>query len=183
MKPQNLQDAIKASASKKKDKISTGGWKEPVVKKHKMSAEEYKQIKKPQAPMAVAGAPSYASGSSAGTEIIQQMQRERNELKKETSSLLSELKEQRREMKEYHQELKDNRSEMAQLRKDMAKMSQDMVGLKQGAKSTVRGSSPLSLADIPSPYTTEELCETQRKDSKYSCGGAPRPRRTTKSLR
>ena len=42
MKPQNLQDAIKLKALKKKDKISNGGWKEPVVKTYKVTAEDMK---------------------------------------------------------------------------------------------------------------------------------------------
>lgn len=165
MKPQSLQDAIKAAATKKKSKIAQGGWKEPAIKQHKLSADEFKNIKKPQSPVSVSAYAPPSYNNEGGTEVVQRLERECNELKKENLIIVKEMQEYRLEMKQYAQEMKENRSEMDQLRKDMAKMRAETETPKSGHTSD--DSLLVPKPSIPQPYTTIELYESQRKDSKF----------------
>lgn len=62
MKPQSLQDAIKAQALARAKKREKGEWKEPVVKQHKITAEDMSRASpRVQSPAAVT--PVYASAS------------------------------------------------------------------------------------------------------------------------
>jgi len=102
MKPQALQDAIKAAALKKRTNVEKGQWKEPVVKKHQMTAQEFQEAKskKPQVPLSPTTVTASFGPSSAGVsnELLQSLQRERLEFQKEKQALLDEMRTLRKEL-------------------------------------------------------------------------------------
>jgi hypothetical protein len=144
MKPQSLQDAIKDAALKNRTRRESGGWQEPLIKKHQISAEEFSKGKTLQTPMTMVPQPSYSSGGVGSNEIVQKLDRERNEFKKERDILLTEMKGHREEMEQMRQEMNENRSEMEELRKNMVKMRRDMTEEKQS-----RTSSPVKAPSSP----------------------------------
>jgi phage shock protein A len=118
MKPQSLQDAIKAAAAQKRSKVEQGGWKEPEVKAHKMTADEYEAMKgrRPSVPSAPSSsAPAYSAPNSANNgssnhnnnhqshasaEMLRKLEQERNEFAREKQEILNEMKSCRRDMNE-----------------------------------------------------------------------------------
>jgi outer membrane murein-binding lipoprotein Lpp len=121
MKPQSLQDAIKAAAAKKRSKVEQGGWKEPEVKTHRLTADEYQAAKsggrcgggRPQVPSAAVGsgvATTTSNGSTgsgisaqASSDLLRKIESERREFLKEKQEILSEMRAYRREMTETKQ--------------------------------------------------------------------------------
>lgn len=107
MKPQALQDAIKAAAAKKKERIANQGWKEPEVKKLQISKDEYQQIKSKAQPVPVISNPVSTTGSSSNsTDISQLIVKERQEWKRDMMVLLKEVKESREEIGQLRKELR-----------------------------------------------------------------------------
>ena len=128
MKPQALQDAIKAAAAKKKK-----GWVEPVVKQHKMTKEEYLQTKSPR-PFAPEPTAAVAGASNPGLiqqqqNMIQQMlQEQKKAWVKERDQLLAEMKTLReshaKEISDMREDLQTStalqRKELKSVRKELA---------------------------------------------------------------
>lgn len=101
MKPQSLQDEIKAKAMRREKLRESGGWKEPVVKKYQVTAEDMvKSPRRAQSP--VAAPPLYASAPVNNHELssikmlIEQMQ---TELKRQRTDITA-LQEENRELRE-----------------------------------------------------------------------------------
>lgn len=106
MKPQSLQDAIKAQALRKEKARQTGGWKEPYVKKYEITAEDLaKSPKRVQSPMPVP--PLYASAPPAVNNqelvslktIVEGMQQELKQQRVDITTLQKENEELRRTLR------------------------------------------------------------------------------------
>jgi len=166
MKPQELQDAIKAAALKKKAKVEKGEWKEPIEKRHRITREEFAKAKKLQVPQ---GTSSMAlTAAPMNMDLVHKLERERQEWRKEKDGLLEEMKLHRSEMDEL-------RKEMTKLREDMQELRVKNSHLQQGATRELSASpkkqleaSPLEKEEeeplSPKPHTAESLYEFQRKD-------------------
>lgn len=141
MKPQALQDAIKAAASKKRNNVDSGGWKEPEVKGHKMTADEFQSLrtKRPQAPPAISS-PSYPSslhsnmgspgGSGGVAEIVRKMEMELQEFQREKKALID-------EMRSHRQRMSDSTDSVESLRREVDKLS-SMVERLEGENKKLR---------------------------------------------
>jgi len=108
MKPQSLQDAIKAQALAKAKKREKGEWKEPVVKQHKVTAEDLKVSPKVQSP--AAAAPMYATAAvppmnNADVTAIKNMMQAK--LLPLVEGLSAELKQQKSAVSSLQEENKD----------------------------------------------------------------------------
>jgi hypothetical protein len=139
MKPQSLQDAIKAQALRKEKARQSGGWKEPVVKQHKITAEDL--LKSPRRMQAPLDAPpiymSPLSGAMTNTELVS--------LKKMFSEMQAELKRQRIDITELQNE---NR----RLQETIESLSSE--------KENTKSKQPASLE----PHSEKDLAEGQRLD-------------------
>lgn len=139
MKPQSLQDAIKAQALRKEKARQSGGWKEPVVKQHKITAEDLLQSpRRAQTPMDAP--PIYMPSLSAATNNI-----ELDILKKMISEMQAELKRQRNDIHELQ-------SENRRLQETVQTMSSE--------KENTKSKQPASLE----PHSEKDLAEGQRLD-------------------
>lgn len=122
MKPQFLQDAIKSAALKKAQKREAGTWKEPVVRQHKVTAEDLAREKTSSSRPAVPSSGMGGVGSSGipvtttmtgdASKLLQQMQQERQSWLQERDALLKEMKALRVDMQNHSKEMDDLRREM-----------------------------------------------------------------------
>jgi hypothetical protein len=127
MKPTALQDAIKAMAAAKESRRANGEWKEPVVKRHTMTAQEYQTMKggstgsnstttrtarsppsgsssHPHHPHHHDSGNSYPNNSASVDEmktLLQQMIDERAYMTREKDQCLRQMKDMKSEMKLY----------------------------------------------------------------------------------
>ncbi|KAL7564028.1 hypothetical protein ACA910_006939 [Epithemia clementina (nom. ined.)] len=91
MKPQSLQEAIKANALKKKDRFTKGEWKEPVVKKHQITAEDI-AAEKAKGKGGIGAAIAGGGGGASAAETMA--------LKNELAMLREEMRSNIRQLKE-----------------------------------------------------------------------------------
>lgn len=120
MKPQALQDAIKTAAAKKKTRIDSSGWREPTVKQHKLTAEEYAQVKskRPSVPP-----DTFAAASGVSWDVpMQKMEQERVLFQREKDVLLAEMKSHREEMKDCRDQMNAMKVEIAGLKAKVEKL-------------------------------------------------------------
>jgi hypothetical protein len=105
MKPQSLQDAIKAQALRREKARQTGGWKEPVVKQHKVTADDLVKSPSRRVLSPLAAPPIYASMAPSAVnnqevleikKIVEAMQKELRLLKDDIVALQKENKEIRK---------------------------------------------------------------------------------------
>jgi hypothetical protein len=142
MKPQSLQDAIKAQALRKEKARQSGGWKEPVVKQHKVTAEELqKSPRRMQVPLDAP--PIYMSSPTSPTGVSNNI--ELVSLKKMLSEMQAELKRQRNDITALQNE---NR----RLQETIESMSSE--------KENIKAKQPASLE----PHSEKDLAEGQRLD-------------------
>lgn len=92
MKPQSLQDAIKAAALKKRNKADSGQWKAPVVKKHTISKEEYEAEKLQGSKKAVSPSGGGAMSSTQLEQFQQQLSQMNQQWNRQREDILKELK-------------------------------------------------------------------------------------------
>jgi hypothetical protein len=141
MKPQSLQDAIKAQALRKERARQSEGWKEPIVKQHKITADDLvKSPRRTQAPLAAP--PLYASvamlpTAASNAELIS--------VKKLVLEMQSELKRQRDDIKQLQ---KDNK----ELQETMKSFSSEKENSKVKATASLE------------PHSVKDLAEAQRLD-------------------
>jgi len=169
MKPQSLQDAIKAAAAKKKSKA----WKEPPVKKHQMTAEEFLQEKQsrrggggivaPQSPASVVTPMGGGGGmsASAGQEILRKIEREREAFQKEKQSILN-------EMALHKKEMTSNKSEMSQMKKEvegLKKLVHDLHAENKALRENMVIKTKQTNDEWPhlKPYTADKMQKFQSK--------------------
>lgn len=105
MKPQSLQDAIKAQALRREKARQSGGWKEPVVKEHKVTAEDLVKSPTRRLQSPIAAPPIYASSNVPpvnNTELLS--------IKKMLEEMKDELKSQRNDISLLRKENKELRN-------------------------------------------------------------------------
>ena len=107
MKPQSLQDAIKAQALAKARKREGGGWKEPLVKQHKVTADDLKASPKVQSPMAAAPLCTAASAPMNSSEVTAIKNMMQMKLMPLVEGLSEELKQQKSAIFKLQEENKD----------------------------------------------------------------------------
>ena len=109
MKPQSLQEAIKAQALAKARRREGGGWKEPVVKQHKITAEEMKACASPEAQTPMNTIPIYtvAASSINNEEVTVIKDLMQMQLLPLVESLSQELKQQKSAISAMQEENKD----------------------------------------------------------------------------
>ena len=182
MKPQALQDAIKAAALQKTKRRERGGWKEPVVHKHKITADEFKKAKT-KGPL-LASAPTAVAANPAALQqqqqLLHQIQSEKQSWKVERDELLSQMKVLQTSVKTQAEELASFRTELALVgslqetvknqNKELQKIRQELVTVKSQKHDD--GASYLS----PSPRTTSPT-----PTSRLLVAGSDKMRRNTKS--
>lgn len=169
MKPQALQDAIKAAAAKKAKKP----WREPPVKQHIMTKEEYETFKSrrpsmpaPVSPLGRGGGGVAGNGLTA--DVLRQIESDRREFQREKQSLLNEMRSSR-------SEINDLRAEMRELRKQVEDLKSQVSSL-QNESRVVRGSGTMLAPPSPTkaspssphnpwphlkPHTSEKVTKYQ----------------------
>jgi hypothetical protein len=152
MKPQSLQDAIKANALKKAQARQSGGWKEPVVKVHKVTAEDMKRSTPAAATSSIpaGGAPAPAIPNYELTSINNKL-----------SEILQEIRKQGSDIKALREENERLREEVRQM-----KESNDATSV---ATTSYHPSSPVSPKKVKPPASLDphnpiDLVESQRLD-------------------
>ena len=166
MKPQALQEAIKAQALRKAKSRENKGWKEPVVKKHQVTAEEMKgSARRVQTP--AASTPYTSAAPTADMSGIQQrvsnLSADMNQLKMQLADAQKEIKALQAENKE----LLALKAEMAELKRSIQTQTGNSALLNQESASTSPPASPVKTNKPPAsmePHTSKELVEHQRKD-------------------
>lgn len=178
MKPQALQDAIKAAALKKRTKVESKGWKEPVVKKHQISAEEFAQAKsrRPQAPPAATAASPYSSlqqggggAGAAGADVLRKIEQQRREFQEEKDAIIAEMRSHRREMVDYKSCLSEVKKEV----EDLKKLVWDLRAENKALRDKMGGGSSSAGADDDryhlKPHTAEKLQKYQGRAKSAVC--------------
>jgi myosin heavy subunit len=158
MKPQSLQDAIKAAAAKKRSKVEQGGWREPEVKAHKVTAEEFQAAK--SGGCGVGGRPSASSDASDGiamtvipnisasigvsaqasSDILRKIEMERREFLKEKQEILNEMRANSREMTETQSNYASLRRNVALLESKVEKLEMENQTLREKVHTGVSSS-------------------------------------------
>jgi hypothetical protein len=155
MKPQSLQDAIKAQAMEKAAKRARE-WKEPEVKTHRISAEEFKSAKAKPVQSPAAATPVYsASNSGVSLEAF-------NSMKNQIMQQLSEMKEIRNMLTEFREEMKnlgggsknnsssgtthDLQSDLTEFRKEMKELKEENRAMK--VECSAIGEMKIELASV-----------------------------------
>lgn len=142
MKPQSLQDAIKEQALRKEKARQSGGWKEPVIKQHKVSAEDLVRSPSRMAQSPIAMPPIYSSAvmptTTNNTEI--------NSIKK----IIEQMK----------KDLLIQKNEIAVLRQENVALRNDLNAVMSSEKENSKVKVPASLE----PHSAKDLEESQRLD-------------------
>lgn len=130
MKPQFLQDAIKANAMKKIQNREKGEWKEPVVKCHKMTAEEFKaakQLEKPRSFMAPGALPAAcSSGPDPQTmKLMETLQSEMKLLRTENGTLKQDIAKSNEEISALWNDINYCSEENRKVRQEFAKLNEE----------------------------------------------------------
>lgn len=139
MKPQSLQDAIKAQALSKEKARQSGGWKEPVVKQHKVTAED------------LVKSPSRRVQSPVATQSLYALD---NPLTIQNTELID-LK---KIVNEMQKDLKIQKNEIAALQKENIKLRNDLEALSSEKENKVK--IPASME----PHSAKDIEEGQRQD-------------------
>lgn len=157
MKPQALQDAIKLKASKGMTNRNRGGsFKDPYVKKYKITAEDIAAEKARSgrggmAPMGTYNGPPIplgggGGGGAAAAEALKKVEQMRAEFIKDRDSIL-------KEMKQLREEMKSHKAEMDKMQKENQKLKEQ---LKNGKSAPAQPSLE--------PHTPADFFAVQRKD-------------------
>lgn len=162
MKPQSLQDAIKANALKKATARQNGGWKEPVVKVHKVTADDLKRATPAATAMGSGvgnGIPMAAMPNNASYELTA--------INGKLSEILQEIRKQGHDIKALKEENERLREEVRQMRESNNNTSMSAsyhfptsMLTNSPVASPKKAKPPASL----DPHTAVELVEAQRLD-------------------
>ena len=139
MKPQSLQDAIKAQALRKEKARQSGGWKEPVIKQHKVSAEDLVRSPSRAAQSPIAMPPIYASVNSTKTNH-------------------AEITSMKKMMEEMKKELIIQKNDIITLKQENVLLRNDLAAVSSEKENKVK--IPASLE----PHSAKDLEESQRLD-------------------
>jgi hypothetical protein len=139
MKPQSLQDAIKAQALRREKARQTGGWKEPLVKQHKVTAEDLVKSPSRRVLSPLAAPPIYVSTTSSAIDNSELLN-----LKKIVDDMKNEMKQQKNDIMVLQKENKELRT-----------ILQAISSEKENKVKT-----PASLE----PHYAKDLAESQRTD-------------------
>jgi len=132
MKPQSLQDAIKAQALARAKKVERGEWKEPVVKEHKLTAEDLKASPKVSAP--ATAAPMYAAVPMNNAEVTAIKNLMQAKLLPLVEGMSRELKGQNSTISALQHENKEMRERFQQQANAVSNLKQDNNELKEMLK-------------------------------------------------
>lgn len=141
MKPQSLQDAIKAQALRREKARQSGGWKEPVVKQHKVSAEDL-----------VKSCPSRFPQSPAAVQPFLASVNPPTVYNTELTSMKNTIEKMQKELKQQSNDIAALKQENIQLRNDLEALSSE----KENKMKT-----PASLE----PHSAKDIEECQRSDN------------------
>lgn len=139
MKPQSLQDAIKAQALRREKARESGGWKEPVIKQHKVSADD------------LAKSPSRRVQSPIATKSLYESVNPLTVYNTDITSIKKIIEEMQKDLKNQKDDIVALQRENLQLRNDLAALSSE----KENKVKT-----PASLE----PHSAKDLEEGQRLD-------------------
>jgi hypothetical protein len=163
MKPQALQDAIKAQALARHKKIESGQWKEPVVKVHKVTADE--MGKGPKAVQAPPSKPSMSFLPAVNPEI--------EGIKITLSDMVKELKQQKADIEMLKRE---NRELREMIGRGTGAPTPGSPGHSSVLTPSMTNYHPISAPSSPvspkkakppavlDPHTAKEIVEGQRTD-------------------
>lgn len=164
MKPAFLQDAIKANALKKIQKRDRGEWKEPVIKQHKMTAEEFAAAKQAEKPRSYAAASSPMMGGAVSTgpdpttmKLLETVQYDLRTCKNENQLLRTELNKSKDEVSTMRNEIKNCVEENKKLRSEVSKINDILQGLLRDSKNTSSQSSTPIYSSSASSVDSEGL--------------------------
>lgn len=160
MKPQALQDAIKLQAAQRKERAAKKEWKDPYVKKHVITADEFRQAKESKKSTVQMPHVSSCLTSSAPSEtnnMVQQMQNMKHEFIKEKESLLSDMMNFKEEIDQCRSLMEgmdvDNlRKEISSLRELVSDLQDENKSLKQDILKMANGVSKPSSQRPSQPY-------------------------------
>jgi hypothetical protein len=153
MKPQSLQDAIKAAALKNQTNRQKTGWKEPVVKQHKITAEDLKAAASPKAALLAPAA--YAAPPPQ--QFSQELQREKAAWAAQRDALLTEMKTLRELVTSQTSQLESFRRDLktvSSLAETVSSQGKELMALRQdlsAAAMTSQGTSSRSSSRALSP--------------------------------
>jgi hypothetical protein len=161
MKPQSLQDAIKANALKKATARQNGGWKEPVVKVHKVTADDMKRAT-PAAAMGGGGVPGTATAAMAMPTSSYELTAINGKL----SEILQEIRKQGSDIKALREENERLREEVRQMKASndasmSASASFNYPSSMTNSPVSPKKTKPPAALD---PHTAADLVEAQRQD-------------------
>jgi DNA repair exonuclease SbcCD ATPase subunit len=165
MKPQSLQDAIKAKALRKEQVRQENGWKEPYVKKYEITAADLVKSSPAQAP--ALASPMYATSApavlptpdvSAIKKMMQDMQSELKQQRMDIAALQKENKELKEALQSVQQQLQQQ--QQTQQSTTTASSSDHNTTPLEEPCSPKKAKQPAS----PAPHSIEDLAEAQRLD-------------------
>jgi regulator of replication initiation timing len=139
MKPQSLQDAIKANALLREKARQSSGWKEPVVKQHKVSAEDMVKSPNRRVQSPIAAPPIHAAmiPNAANNAEITYIKRNVDKIQ---------------------QELKQHKEDIVALKKENKELRDAIAALMSDKENKVK--TPASLE----PHSVNDLAHSQRED-------------------
>jgi hypothetical protein len=161
MKPQSLQEAIKANALKKATARQNGGWKEPVVKVHKVTAADMKQ----STPAAAMTSGGIHGAPAAGMMMMANSSHELTAINGKLSEILQAIRQQGNDIKSLKEENERLREEVRQ----MKECNEASMSASYHHHPSTMTNSPVSpkKAKPPAshePHTAIDLVEAQRLD-------------------
>jgi len=169
MKPQALQDAIKLQAAKRKKRAAKKEWKDPYVKKHVITADEFKQAKESKKSTLQMPHVSSCLTSSAPSEtnnMVQQMQKMKHEFSKEKESLLSDMMNFKGEIDQCRSLMEGIRDELVATKSnhdDTEQIRTEMHSLRDALKTATKRNH--SKHDETKDYNEEiEQCRSEMED-------------------
>lgn len=159
MKPQSLQDAIKAKAAKQQQARQAGGWKEPAVKKYTVTAEDLARSPKrdartlPSTPAYFASPvqPAFNNDVMAIKKAVEVMQTELKQQRVDITTLRTENK----ELRDLIRSLQSATTNSNPTSSRAVSPSSDPV-----ISSPKKAKTPASVE----PHSTEDLADAQRLD-------------------
>ena len=184
MKPQSLQDAIKKKALGKKDRFAKGEWKEPVVKKHQITAEDMAAEKaRGRGGMAASAPGSGGGGGGASAAETMALKNELNMLREEMRNSVKQLKEEQRKAVEAAEAAAKKqapapaaapvvddskaKAETEALRKELDSLKSEMTSMRSKLNKAV-DSIPDDMNDL-----REELRQIQQESKSRAASPAP----------
>lgn len=164
MKPQSLQDAIKANALKKATARQNGGWKEPVVKVHKVTADDMKRAT-PAAAMGGGGVPGTAAAGAA-MAMPNSSSYELTAINGKLSEILQEIRKQGSDIKALREENERLREEVRQMKESNDASMSASASFQYPSSMTNSPVSPKKTKPPAAldPHTAADLVEAQRLD-------------------